>query len=284
VDTYVALEVRLHGQPWPRAAMTVWLLCADDGEALSSCEIYRMPSRLGQVPGHSYGIASVFTEAAKRRRGYVTEMLARLGDRLAGTEGAQAMFLYSDVALRTYQKSGFSVRPALNLAFGALPGDPRGGVDALVPEQGAAEALAGMAFPSGPFTILPVPDQIDWHLERERIFSELLERPRPPACGARAGAGRILWAGDPRESQLTILLLDAPGRAEAEALVACARRAAHAAGLTRVVLWKTPHDFPLSGGVLEDRLEHLDSVPMLRPLDPRVQAAHWDWIPRALWI
>jgi hypothetical protein len=124
---------------------------------------------------------------------------------------------------------------------------------------------------------------VDWHLERERIFTELLGRTRPPACGARSGPGVILWAADPRENQLTVLLLHAP-EARAEALVTCARRAAHAAGLGRVVLWTTPADPPLSGGLREDRLDRLDSVPMVRPLDPRVRVQDWDWIPRALWV
>ena len=282
VDTYVALETRLRGQPWAEEAMRVWLLCADGGEVLASCESYRMPSRIGPEPGHSYGIASVYTEPEKRRKGHAAALLAALGARLART--GQAMVLYSDVPLCIYQKVGFAPRPALHLAFTALPGDPGQGVDALVPETRAARVLDLIPPPPDSFAILPVPAQIDWHLERERIFAELLGRPRPPAQGARLGDAAILWSADHRDRQLTVLLLHAPERAQAEALVTCARRAAHAAGLARAVLWNPPRDFPLAGAQLEDRLERLDSVPMIRPLDPRLRAEDWNWIPRALWM
>lgn len=282
VDTYVALEERLRRQPWAREAMRVWLLRADGGEVLASCECYRMPSRLGPVPGSSYGIASVYTEPGRRRQGHAAALLAGLGDRLAGT--GQAMVLFSDVPLCIYQKVGFAPRPALHLAFMALPGDPWEGVDELVPEALAAQALDRFPPPPDRFAILPVPAQIEWHLERERIFAELTGRPRPLANGARLGDAAILWSADHRDGQLTILLLHAPGRAQAEALVACARRAARAAGLARAVLWNPPLDFPLSGALREDRLERLDSVPMIRPLDPGVRAEDWNWIPRALWL
>jgi GNAT superfamily N-acetyltransferase len=284
VDGYVALEARLRAQPWPRETLSVWLLCADGGEVLASCESYRMPSRLGPDEGYSYGIASVYTEPSKRRHGHATELLSRLGARLAETDRAQAMVLFSDVALRIYRKSGFAPRPALNLAYAPLPGSPRDGVDELVPEHLAAQALAALPPPRDRFAIRPVPAQLDWHLERERIFSEVLGLSRPQACGARLGAAGILWAADPREGELSVLLLHAPAPAQARALVTCARRVAHAAGLTRVILWKTPLDRPGAGAMAEDRLDRLDSVPMIRPLDPRLGAADWNWIPRVIWV
>ena len=285
VETYQAWEARLRGHAWPRAELSTWLLRGEGGEVLSSCETYRMASLRDGDPGHSYGIASVYTEPDKRLKGYTVELLARLGARLAGADpAAQAMVLFSDVALAVYQKSGFEARPALNLAFPSSPGDPLDGVDALLREDGVAGALAAIPPPADPFTIRPAAAQIDWHLERERIYSALMGRPRPMACGARAGAGTVLWAADFRSGQLVILLLHAPGRGEAEALLAGARRTAAAAGLERTVLWKTPGDRPWPGAVLEDRLERLDSVPMIRPLDPRVRASDWRWIPRALWV
>jgi len=285
VEAYLALEARLRRHPWPRAELATWLLCADGGEVLSSCETYRMGSQRSGEPGHSYGVASVYTAPDKRLKGYAGELLERLCAHLAGTVAdAQAVVLYSDVALRVYQRSGFTARPALNLAFASVSGDPRDGVDALLREDGLAAALAGIPPPADPFAILPVPEQIDWHLERERIYSALMARDRPEACGARAGAGTVLWAADFRTGQLLVLLLHAPGEAEAAALLTCARRTAEAAGLGRTILWRTPGDRPWPGSVPEDRLVCLDSVPMLRPLDPRILAADWRWIPRALWV
>ena len=284
---YLQFEWRLRNHAWARATRALWLLCADDGEVLTSCETYRMPSLRsdGPVTGHSYGVASVYTEPHKRRRGYVTELLTRLAGHLASLDpAAQAMFLFSDVAPGVYQRSGFVARPALNLAFAAMPGDPEQGVDELLPERRAAQALAAMAPPGGAFAILPDPDQIDWHFERERIFAAVMGRSRPPACGARLGGATALWAAEYRTGQLMVLLLHAPGPGEAEALLACARRTAHAAGLSRAVLWKNPRDGPWPEAQLEDRAERLDSVPMILPLEARVRAADWEWIPRVLWV
>ena len=285
VEAYQALEARLRGHPWPRASLALWLLRGADGEVLSSCETYRMTSRLRGVPGHSYGVATVYTEPDRRRRGHVRELLERLAAHLARAyPDAQSMVLFSDVPLAVYRGAGFFPRPALDLVWDPLPGDPRDGVDGLLEDDGAGPALDGLPFAQGPFAIRPSAAQIDWHLERERIFALLQGRSRPPGCGARLGPGLALWAAEYRTGQLMVLLLHAPGPGQAEALIASARRAAQAAGLARVTLWKTPGDPPWPGSRLEDRLARLDSVPMIRPLDPRLRAGDWDWIPRILWV
>jgi hypothetical protein len=287
LERYLAETERLRRHPWSRAAESVWCLCADDGDVLSSCETYRMASFLdqGRQPGHTYGIASVYTEPGKRRRGHCLELLRRLGDRLVrGDPDAQALVLFSDVALATYGKAGFAARPALSLVLEAMAGDPRDGVEALLAEHQAGQALARIPRPAGPFTVWPGAEQIDWHLERERIFADLLGRPRPVACGATVRGATALWSADYREGQLTVLLWHAPDAEEAEALFACARRVAGGAGLARVAVWQTPQAGLPGRALLEDRLRQLDSVPMIRPLDSRVLAAHWAWIPRAIWV
>lgn len=277
LDGYLQVEGRLRGHPWAREGAAAWQLRSESGETLCSCETYRMPSLARGVPGHTYAIASVYTEPHLRRRGHVGALLARLGERLARADArAQAMVLFSDVALETYGKSGFAARPALQLVFPAQAGDPGGGVDALLREDEVPRVLEAMPAPEGAFAIRPTAAQIDWQLERSR--------PGPGACGARLGGAAVLWSADPRKGELLILLLHAPHRAQARALVASARRAAAAAGLERAVLWRSPGDPPWPGARAEDRLERLRAVPMIRPLDPRIRAEDWDWIPRALWV
>ena len=285
LEDYLELEGRLRGHAWAREAAASWQLRAGADDVLCSCETYRMDSRCGASLGHSYGIASVYTEPGRRRRGHVSALLARLAEHLVRIDPrAQAMVLFSDVALETYGKSGFAARPALQLAFPALEGDPGAGVDATVREDELPRLLADLPLPAGAFAIRPSAAQIDWQLERERCAAGMAGLPRAPGCGARLGAAAILWTADHRYGELKILLLQAPRRAEAEALVLSARRAAGAAGLRRAVLWCGPGDPPWPGAVAEDRLERLEAVPMLRPLDPRVRAGDWDWIPRALWL
>jgi GNAT superfamily N-acetyltransferase len=288
VERYMAAEARIRAHPWSRAASAMWLLRSDRGEALCSCETYRMASLLRDgtaVPGHTYGIASVFTDADRRGHGHATELLDRLALALHEEDPeAQALVLYSDVVPRVYERAGFTARPALDLVFAALPGDPGEGVDEWFTEARAAQALDRLPPPEGRFAIRPEPDQVDWHLERERIYAEVLGRARPPTWGARRGGGAALWTADPRSGQLTLLLLHAPERADAEALLASARRTAFAAGLARVVLWRTPADLSWPQAGLEDRALRLDSVPMIRALDPRVRPEDWTWIPRLLWV
>lgn len=287
LESYRSKVARLRSHAWPRAVLAEWLLCREDGDVLCSCETYRMESRVKDDPrpGHAYGIGSVYTEPRHRRKGYARDLLARLRAHLARVDDrAQALILFSDVALKTYETAGFTARPAISLVFDPLPGDPRDGIEALLTEADVPQVVAGWSPRQDGFTVTPVASQLDWHLERERIFAEHLARPRPFACGARAQGASILWSADFGHNQLAILLLDAPERADAEALLTCARRMAHAAGLPKAVLWKSPSDVAWPSAREEDRLSALESVPMILPLDGRVRAEDWAWIPRALWI
>ncbi|MGA2079859.1 MAG: GNAT family N-acetyltransferase [Holophaga sp.] len=288
VERYQEMEARIRDHPWSRAVSTLWLLRSDQGEVLSSCETYRMPSVLrdgSPASGHAYAVASVFTDPDRRRQGCARELLDRLGRALAEADpGAQAMILFSDVPPATYGKCGFTARPALELVLDSVPGDPRDGVDELLTEAAAARAPEGMPPGPGRFVVAPAGDQVDWHLERERIYAEVLGRPRPSAWGARAGAGTALWTADYRYGQLALLACHAPDPAQAEALVASARRTAFAAGLPRTVLWRTPETPPWIQARVQDRVPRLDSVPMIRPLDGRVRPEDWAWIPRILWV
>jgi len=295
LECYLAAVGRLRRHPWSQAVSDVWLLRSGEGEVLSSFEVYRMPSRLredacGQgLDGSAYAIGNMFTEAHLRGKGYATEILLRFKEHIPTVDPrAQALVLYSDVPTKIYEKSGFVARPALSLLFDALPGDPAEGVE-LLKEDCVAPALAGLPCPAGGFTVLPEPGQLDWHLERDWIFSELLGRPRPAACGARLGDGLgqdglILWCANFVKEQLEILLLHAPGSAQAEALLRCARREAKASGFAGVALWQTPADPPMDEGVVLDRLGVLDSVPMILPLAAGVDPEAWNWIPKAIWV
>jgi GNAT superfamily N-acetyltransferase len=285
VDRYLAAEARLRAQSWSRAASALWLLRPEGGEAVCSCETYRMASRFLGTPGHTYGIASVYTDPAHRRRGHATVLLEELGRALREEDPrAQAMVLFSDVPVRVYEAAGFVPRPAVNLVYPALAGDPAGPVDQLLDEAQAPGAVAGIPFRGDRFVLAPVPAQVGWHLERERIYAESLGRPRPPAWGARAGAGTALWTADYAHGQLLLLVLHAPGPAEAAALLACAQRTAWAAGLAQAVLWRTPGPEPGMPVARDDRTLRPDSVPMIRPLLPELRGEDWDWICRAVWV
>src|SRR5205814_7961510 len=126
-------------------------LRGDDDRLLASCETYRMRSFLDGEPGDSFGIASVFTEAALRKRGYATRLIDLVRARVHDDwPAAHAMMLFSDVGAAIYERSGFRARPAEDLVFPPAPGPLA--ADALLDEPQALAAFAKLEPPPEPFT------------------------------------------------------------------------------------------------------------------------------------
>ncbi len=259
--------------------MATWVRVEGSGEVLASCETFRMNSQ--SATGYTYGIASVFTEPRLRGQGHAEGLISSLVDQLATTDPrAQACILFSEVGEALYRRSGFLPCPASDRLFLPLPGDPRERVEQTFTEGELAQALSAVRM-EGEFRVIPSALQLDWHLERERIYAAKLKRDRPPICGARAGASTILWACDFKLDQLAVLLLDARRPSEAQALITSARRAAAGCGLGQVRVWEVPRPFTWNEGELRSRTNEL---PMIRFFDPTLRPESWRFIPRALWI
>jgi hypothetical protein len=238
------------------------------------------------VAGDSFGIASVFTEERLRGRGYATRLMDLLGAELERTEPrAQSALLFSDVGAPIYRRSGYQELEAWDWRFPPEPGEPSERVDRLLTEADVGAALARMRRPEAPFYYWPTAAQVDWHLERERIYAELLPRPRPEANGATAGASTALWYMTGRSGTLMVVLFDARTAEEAAALLSAARRVAWRAGLSQVVLWEEPGLAPVLAGLPSAVREARDgSLPMVRPLRPGVIPTSATPMPRALWV
>ncbi|MBN1204171.1 MAG: N-acetyltransferase [Myxococcaceae bacterium] len=291
VEGYMEREERLRAHPWSRAELKSWLLCAEDGGVLASCETYRTDSLLrapdgALTPGDSFAIASVFTEERLRGRGYATRLMDLLAAELErASPRAQSALLFSDVGAAIYQRSGYQEFPAWDWRLAPEPGEPSALVDRLLTEAELGAALARMRRPEAPFFYWPTAAQLDWHLERERIYAELMPRPRPEANGATVGESTALWCMLGRTGTLMVLMFDARSAGDAAALLGAARRVAHRAGLSRVVLWEEPATAPLLAGVPGARREPREgSLPMVRPLRPGLPSGSATPIPRALWV
>lgn len=286
VPQYLERERRLREHPWAAGGMTTWLWTGEGGEILASCETYRMHSRVrGGAHGVTFGVASVFTAPELRGRGHCTRMMQALIPRLRREKDAQASILFSDVGAGLYGRAGYAVRPGADRVFDPLEGDPAEGVDALISETDVPSALARIVPPEDSFVVWPSAAQLDWHLERERIYSELLSTARPRVAGARAGAATAFWSGQLKDRRLWVLLLDARSADEAIALLRSARRVAAEAGLAEVRRWDAPVPFvwpwPPEGGRIVQRQGELA---MIAPLDPRVEPDGWLRVSRGLWI
>lgn len=291
VEGYVTREYRLRAQAWAQAELKSWLLCADNQQVLASCETYRTDSflRAGDgtlEAGDSYAIASVFTEERLRGKGYATKLMDLLAVELERTSPrVHSSLLFSDVGAPLYRRSGYREVPAWDWRLTPEPGEPSAGVDRLLQEGALGAALARMRKPEAPFFYWPSPAQLDWHLERERIYAELLPRPRPEASGATAGDSTALWYMMAKSDTLMVMMFDARSAEAATALLQSARRVAHRAGLSRVVLWEEPAAAPLLAQVPGAVREPRDgSLPMLRPLRPGLELSAATPIPRALWV
>jgi GNAT superfamily N-acetyltransferase len=263
---YETREARLRAHRWPRVVMKTWLLC--DGDAvLASCESYRMRSFRRGAPSSTWSIASVFTERALRGRGYATQLMRLLEDRVRELDPtAHALALYSDVGGPIYERAGYVARPAQDRVWPAQAG------------TAGAELLTEMFElppPGDPFVVWPDAAQLDWHLERKRIYAELLAQRTIGNCGARAEGGVMFWTAGYRHDRLQVLAWNCIAF---EPLIATAQRVAAQAGFAHVVMWDQPG---AQGGTLAPRE---GSLPMLRALDPNVRAEDWLTIPRAVWV
>lgn len=293
VEQFHQRELRLRAHPWCATGMNTWLLCEDDGRVLASCESFHNDSHLRgpegrYTPGDSFSIASVFTEAHLRGHGHATRLMDLVAAELERVSpGGHAVVLFSDVGAPLYRRSGYEEVPAWDWNLLALAPDapsPRPGASRLK-DADVAAALGRMRRPDAPFYLWPSAAQVDWHLERERIYAELLRRPRPEACGAVVGDSTALWAMMARYGELVVLMLDARSEEDAATLLETARAVAHRAGLAKVVVWEEPDTAPLLARLPgATRVPRDGSLPMVRPLRPGLPQALAVPFPRALWV
>ena len=290
LEQYRHREEILRRHAWSRGGMSTWLLCAPDGQVLSSCETYRMESvakdGAGAIQGSTYGVASVFTEACLRGKGYATALIDRVMRALVETDSRlQASILFSDVGARIYERCGFVARPAFDWKFPALKESENIRGELPVDERRLTELVLSAPRPGARFFVWPTADQIDWYLERERTYARMLGRARPKQCGAQIGTGFAVWAARYQTDELLVLVLHAAREDEAGALLGAAQRAAGQAGLSGVGWWEQTFPFALDPLVRRGtRIERQGSLPMLRTFDARVRAEDWTWIPRATWM
>lgn len=290
LEQYLERERRLRAHPYPREAMRTWLLIGGEGEGvLASCETFAMRAYLPRQSAAASlsrveGVASVFVEERLRGRGLAVDLMDALGERLR-QDGALASILFSDVGLSIYERSGYVARPAISRVFEPEPGDPAGACDRVLTEVDAPKALHDACFPDDALLIWPTATQLDWHLERERIYAALLGAQRPACHAALAGTGRAVFCADLKSARLMILQLAARRTDEALALIQVARRVAHQAGLSEVVLWECAWPFELSddagGG---RRVRRTEALPMICPLRKGVDPASWGQTSRATWV
>ncbi len=288
LEQFLEREAALRAHGWSAQAMKTWLW-VEGAQVLASCETFRMEARVGAQVGHAYGVASVFTEQTLRGKGHAGKMLEALKVRLSTEPGALAQVLFSEVGARLYQQVGYRVAEVGPMDSGAptrpLPGTP--GVTRLreYPEP------AWLAPPqAGVLQLRPSALQLDWHLERGRLYARFLGRRLPQSVGARCGDVTLLWAPYFKTNELKVLwATPADGGASAQQAFREAIRQAHKAGLHSVRIWRTDvhagaqwlqQDFE---GRQMDVLDRSDELPMFVPLG-KTEITGWSALGRGLWV
>ena len=275
-------EIRLRAHRWSVEAMETWLWKDAQGEALASCETFRSPSALRGATGTAYAVASVYTEPHLRGRGHASAMISALVAHLPKHDPrAQATTLFSDVGAPIYERSGYRAVPSFDRVLPAIAGDPADGVDELFEEASLASRVPRSW--SGAFAVHPTASQLDWHLERERLYARLLARPRALAIGARAGSASALWACMHRSSYLALLSLEGRDPKDVEAVTRAAQRIAQAAGLREVRAWED-ETWRSVAPAIGARVERSGGLAMIAPLAPGADHTAWTSVPRALWV
>jgi GNAT superfamily N-acetyltransferase len=281
VEQYLVREQRLRAHPWAAAGMETWLLTDDGGEALASCESFAQASRFRGEVGTSYAIASVYTEPHLRGRGLATAMMDRVAETLSARADTHAIILFSDVGAPIYERSGYVVVPSFDRVLPSEAGDPGEGVSLF----GEGDLAANLPVPptDEAFTIWPTAAHLDWHLERERIYAELLSRRRSPHTGARVGSAVAVWSADFKNDRLLVLLASATDARDLKTLVTSARRVAHDLGVAEVRLWEEPLVDALAPS-LGAREPRPGGLTMIRPAAPGLAPTDLRVVPRALWV
>lgn len=272
---YQARELALRAHPFSAAAMQTWLW-RDEATIFSSCETFRMAAMLGAEEGDAYAIASVFTEASLRGQGHATAMMNALVKTLQRSPRALACTLYSDVGLRQYEPSGFVGGPAVEWVMAPLTGEATDGVEVL--EVLPAPRPAG-GRDEGVLRVVPTVEQLDWHVERERLYAGFLAQAPLPFHCAHVDGARMWFAASFRGEELLVLWHEGDDALALSALMRCARRLCHQAGLQRVRAYDVGTDWSEHG----TRQTRASELPMVRALQGSAIHAFAP-VHRALWV
>ncbi len=270
LEQFIEREERLRAHPWAARALTSWLWQDTAGNTLSSCETFRDEAIVGAKTGTASTIASVFTEPKLRGQGHAANMLRAVIERL---RGELALTLFSEIGTDYYQRLGFWPVPAFDTFFAPRPDAPKD-----VEWLQTLPSLRLAASDEHTLRLTLCTARLDWHLERERLYTSALGRTPLTRHGARVGESTITWTAYWKTAELQVLSLDARDSADLPLLIHAAAHAAHLCGLPTVRIWETRD---LTGLPSARRAPRTDEVAMFLPLLPGVQA--WTMIERGLW-
>jgi len=273
-DQWMYRERALCESDWARTCMRAWKFVNEKNEVVSTCETFRMQARGGTS---IFGIASVVTPVKYRGKGYATQLLSQVIQKVESeNQKVLGWMLQSEVGASIYERNGFQ---ACVTDVWYLP--PVHGRETSHPKlKHLTRQEALQAWKPRPLDLIqPTSAQIDWHFTREHVYREM-QHPedftKKIYSGAQLGESQILWVVN-RDRYLQVLSLQADSKADRESLLLAAQNYAAELNLSEVVIWNSEcENLRPERGILKPMP---DNIPMIRGIDPR------DWKPcsRTTW-
>ncbi len=292
-------ELTLRAHPWAKARMQTWILRDPHaGRTGTSCETFCMDSRATNARGHTYGIASVFTDSNLRGHGLAGKLLTGVAAQLKTTDPLlQALILFSDVGVKIYARLGYQPLPSFDWIWTVGEHtEPLPRIQTVTREQLLDTRLAAEFDAS--FSVLPALAQLDWHAERTAFYGQQLGCRKQITCGwVRPRTQELVaaWAADWKENTLRILFNRSQTVEEFVQTRDAACAEAQSLGLKTVTQWedstcaaKEPAHFQAKrhprDGAIPMILPVAPSLMSLLPTDREMTSLIWPECPRALWV
>ncbi|KAG0293745.1 hypothetical protein BGZ96_002387 [Linnemannia gamsii] len=327
-ETYYARERMLASQEFTRDnKLQVWVLVPKTFDSvkpqldliLSAVETFARPGIVaskdqGLKDVLSISVASVFTPAHYRGRGYASLMMKLLWKEIGNMKDVQFSFLYSDVGPNFYGRLGWTPKRSEEIVIptaytipihdsdSAAAGDDRSGVrksmtvekvtDSNVSELIVADAKQvrtllkaqiETASSSKVFAVVtPEPTCVLWYHARARFAAQhvlKLEQYQVTEWGAKQSKSFVLWYHDLLKEQLFIIrwyLDPSDGDETARSLIEAAQMEARKWKLSKVVIWNP--DQPLAD-LLQLEIKYRDgAIPSLGLINSTVEKDNVEWV------
>jgi hypothetical protein len=284
--------------------LTVWILVESPSiTPLCACETYNRKQGLIKAPLKSpeeipvIAVASVFTPAQNRGKGYAGLMMRLLSDRIRTTTRGQALsILYSDIGPNFYDKNGgWKAYDANELIIpsemefeGTLSADMLTLNDAKICIDKDVRNLKD-EFPDWAdvsiVELLPSHEELEWASVRDRHLAKHLKLEEAENFGAEATSpndwGYVLWFHEYQSYALTVLRLrEPPSDAGMRGLLQAALVEARRSGLAKVKIWSPSERLENVTGI--GKVVRTDAVPAMLYFGENTRI-HWRNIEALNW-
>ena len=228
-NQYLKRETTLRSTPIGKN-MTCFILL-QEGQIISSCEIYKRPCFLNNRASYIYAVTAVITPEAHRGKGYASLLINGVKGVIDGLGGTS--ILYSEVGA-FYERFGwkaYEVGRTVVPVQGEFKGGHGGGLRVVFGGDEGLREVVGIhverTMGKEGVYIPPTVENLVWHYVREDSITTT------PQKGARFGSSYILWYHDFEVQQLIVMLYYFDTDSDRDVLLNEARREASTYGLLK---------------------------------------------------